>query len=456
MTHEIPELKRGVCMSTTIIKNETFTRFSSYLKLLRSYCYIFRLLRKQEETCYNGKITTTELQDTENRIIKFLQSQEFQRELKLLRGNVELKEGKLKQKHPMLLPSRNYVTDLIIRHHHETNYHSGIQATFYSVRHRYCLLDGRNQVRKIVRKCVTCRRAKPVFSKYQMGNLPSVRVTKARPFLNVGIDYCDPFYVKERKYRNRNPPEKVYVFVCMVTKAIHLELVEDMTSASLIAALDRFVGRRGYPQRVYSDNGTNFVRANKGLREIFQLLHSEDHKNLIDRYAVAHNIEWSFNPPATSHFGELWEAGVKTFKHHLKRVTKNLSFTVIEFQTLTIKIEAVLNSCPLTPMSNDPNDLSCLTPGHFLIGESLTSLPEPSYTEIPTNRLSIWQHLTKLKQDFWNRWHKEYLNELNQRSKWKSGSEVVKIGMLVILKDEKLPPMRWSLGRIKSILMLTV
>ena len=181
----------------------------------------------------------------------------------------------------MLLPSRNHVTDLIIRHHHETNYHSGLQATFYSVRHRYWLLDGRNQVRKIVRKRVTCRRAKPEFPKYQMGNLPSVRVTKACPFLNVGIDYCGPFYIKERKYRNQTPPKKVYVsvFICMVTKAIHLELVEDMTSASFIAALDRFVGRRGYPKRVYSDNGTNFVGANKELREVLKLLQSEDHKN---------------------------------------------------------------------------------------------------------------------------------------------------------------------------------
>ncbi|XP_043588660.1 uncharacterized protein LOC122570430 isoform X2 [Bombus pyrosoma] len=115
--------------------------------------------------------------------------------------------------------------------------------------------------------------------------------------------------------------------------------------------------------------------------------------------------------------------------------------------TLIIEIEAILNSRPLTPISTDPNDLLVLTPGHFLIGDALTSIREGDFRDTPSNRLSSWQHLQKIKQHFWRRWHREYLNELNIRNKWSKGSHGIREGTIVILREDNVPPMQWPLDR---------
>ena len=181
------------------------------------------------------------------------------------------------------------------------------------------------------------------------------------------------------------------------------------------------------------------------------MFNSDTHQKSTSFFLGEQGITWKFIPPLSPNFGGLWESTVKMFKHHLRRVISNELFTFEEFNTLTIEIEAILNSRPLTPLSTDPNDLIALTPGHFLIGESLTSLPTPDYGSTPTNRLSRWQHLQRLRQDFWSRWSKEYLNELNVRTKWTKGEPSIKEGAIVLLKEDNLPPMQWALGRVTAV-----
>ncbi|XP_078051753.1 uncharacterized protein LOC144477896 [Augochlora pura] len=158
---------------------------------------------------------------------------------------------------------------------------------------------------------------------------------------------------------------------------------------------------------MYSDNETNFVGADNELRDIYRSI-SEDQrvKNLL----TAKGITWHFMPALSPHFGGLWEAAVKSFKHYMKRVVGEELFTFEQFNTFVIEVEAILNSRPLTPLSSDPNDPSPVTPGHFLIGSSLTAIAETDFRETPDNRLSNWQHIQKVKQDFWTRWHKEYIH----------------------------------------------
>lgn len=281
-----------------------------------------------------------------------------------------------------------------------------------------------------------------------MGNLPSDRVTDSRPFANVGVDYCGPFYVKERRHRNR-ARVKIYVavFTCFATKAIHLETVSDMTTEAFLAALKRFIARRGLCVNIYSDNGSNFRGADNELAETFRNLKEDD---TVKEFLTGKEICWHFMPALSPHFGGLWEAAVKAFKHHLKRVIGEELFTNEQFNTFVIEVEAILNSRPLTPLSSDPNDPSVLTPGHFLIGDALTALPEAGFVATPANRLSYWQHLQKVKRDFWSRWQKEYLNHLNVRHKWSSGSHEIKEGTVVVLKNDNLPPLCWKLGCIEN------
>lgn len=163
-------------------------------------------------------------------------------------------------------------------------------------------------------------------------------------------------------------------------------------------------------------------------------------------------IQWKFIPPRSPHWGGIWEAAIKSAKYHLTRIVGKAHLTFEEMSTILAQIESILNSRPLTPISNDPRDLESLTPGHFLIGRNLTSFPERDISEINENRLSIYQRLTQMHQQFWKRWSVEYLNRLQNRPKWLTLSENLKPNDLVILKDENLTPLYWPLARIIEVL----
>ncbi|XP_068987552.1 uncharacterized protein [Bombus flavifrons] len=231
-----------------------------------------------------------------------------------------------------------------------------------------------------------------------MGDLPAARITESRPFTNVGIDYCGPFYIKERKDRNRRKIKTyVAIFVCLAVKAVHIELVSDLTSKSAQQFTPTTVPTSLAPTTNYE------------------------------------SFETSCRPTI------------------IRRVAGNELLTFENFNTLIIEIESILNSRPLTPISSDPNDLLVLTPGHILIGDSLTSIRERDFRDTPTNRLSSWQHIQKLKQHFWRRWHREYLNELSIRNKWNKGNHDIREGTIVILREDNVPPMHWPLGRVVKI-----
>ncbi|XP_047538690.1 uncharacterized protein LOC125072208 [Vanessa atalanta] len=167
-------------------------------------------------------------------------------------------------------------------------------------------------------------------------------------------------------------------------------------------------------------------------------------------YAINNNIKFSFIPPYSPHFGGLWEAGVKSCKHHLKRVLGNAHFTFEEFSTVLTQVEAVLNSRPISPMSADPNDFSPLTPAHFLVGRPLTSPASEDYEQAALQRLTRYQRVEQVRQHFWTRWSKEYVSELQVRTKWMKSGDSLKEGTLVLIKDDNSPPLKWSMGRIVS------
>ena len=166
----------------------------------------------------------------------------------------------------------------------------------------------------------------------------------------------------------------------------------------------------------------------------------------------AKKIKWQFIPARTPHFGGIWEAAVKSVKVHLKRIVGETKLNYESFYTLLVQIESILNSRPLYPISADPYDLQALTPGHFLIGEALTALPQRDVTEIPTNRLNNYQHLQQMFQHFWQRWSREYLHTLQQRNKWRFSSlGEIQVGDLVLLKEDNVTPLKWNMGRITKL-----
>ncbi|XP_058816901.1 uncharacterized protein LOC131680198 [Topomyia yanbarensis] len=271
------------------------------------------------------------------------------------------------------------------------------------------------------------------------------RITAARPFSSTGVDYWGPILLKPP--HRRAAPAKAYVavFVCFATKAVHIELVSDLSTAKFIEALRRFVSRRGLCNEIYSDNGRNFVGAANELR---QIVRSKDHQQTIARDCAENGIRWHFNPPRASHFGGLWEAAIASAQKHFVRVLGTHTLAYDSMETLLAQIECCLNSRPLVPLSDESTDLEVFTPGHFLTGAALKAVPDIDVTDIPFNRLRQWQPIQKMFQQLWKRWHLEYLSTLQSRSKWCNPPVPIQKNQLVVIKDENSPPMSWPIGRI--------
>lgn len=446
-------------------------RFSSFTRLQRVLVHIRRFIAcSRQLPTYTGYIRQSELDDALKILVKTTQSQNLYSVVigltsskntaipvsiarlspfldpdGIIRVGGRLRHANANEdfKHPILLPKSCVLTTLLVRHFHLNHLHAGPQLVSSLLSARFWIISSRSVIRHIIFKCVPCATHRASIPSPVMGDLPKSRVQSVRPFSNVGIDYAGPLAIKEGKRRNARA-SKCYlaIFVCMAVKAVHVEVVSDLSTPAFIAALQRFVSRRGVPMNIYSDCGTNFQGADNVLR-----FHLQD-PSARDLLSAAIPCKWHFNPPAAPHFGGLWEAAVKSVKYHLKRVIGNQLLTFEEMVTLTHRIEAVLNSRPITPMSTDPNDLRALTPGDFLIGCPILALPDPDVTSTPINRLTRWQLLNQLQQSFWNRWSAEYLSTLQGKSKWYRKQANLRVGDLVLLRRPNVPPTVWKMGRV--------
>ncbi|XP_063915614.1 uncharacterized protein LOC135131698 [Zophobas morio] len=294
--------------------------------------------------------------------------------------------------------------------------------------------------------------AKPKSYQQLMGDLPESRVRPSRPFQYSSIDYAGPILLKNGRGRTtKRIKGYIAIFVCFATKATHIELVCDCTTESFLNALKRFVARRGKVDTIYSDNAKNFVGADRELKSLYNLLQSPNFQKKVIDHLINQKICWKFMPPRAPHFGGLHEAAVKSAKNHLRRVVKNAVLDFESMYTLLTMVEACMNSRPLSPLSSDPTDLQALTPGHFLVGDSLLASAEADLTEVAPTRLSQYQRLEQMRQHFWKRWAAEYRNNLQQRYKWATISDQPKLGALVLLKEDDAPPLQWPLGRIEEL-----
>ncbi|XP_046388265.1 uncharacterized protein LOC124157511 [Ischnura elegans] len=371
---------------------------------------------------------------------------------KLLKVGGRLKHSLLSEdeKHPLIIPSDHPLTRLIIEDCHKRTLHGGVQLTLTTLRTQYWVLKGRQKIKEIIHKCVVCQRYRKGTSYQIMGNLPQYRTMPNRPFSKSGVDYAGPVSIKTSPGKCRSSYKGfICVFVCLSTRAVHLEAVSNYTSEAFIAAFRRFVGRRGHCSLLLSDKGTNFVGADRELKELFQ--RSSNFTRTLAEALASNGTEWRFNPPTAPHFGGIWEAAVKSTKHHLRRVIGETKLTFEELSTLLCQVEACLNSRPLVPLSDDPNDIQALTPAHFLIQSSSYLIPEPALIEENIPTLKRWQMVQQMLQHYWRRWSREYLQSLQQRQKWATSTPNIKAGDLVIACNDNTPPARWQLARVIKV-----
>lgn len=479
----VPERKELKLVFASVIEDfDLFNKFSNLFKLQKVVAFCLRFfnnLKTKQGDRLVGDLSVEELDKSLLVLVCIMQRQVFREELATLELSKPLSKhcsissldpfldkngiirvgGRLRnanmtysEQFPIILGQKHILTKLIILDYHHKQLHAGSQALLASLRTKYWIVNGRSAVRSVLCKCMTCFRVSPQVLSQKMGNLPKDRVVPNRPFLISGVDLAGPYNLKDGKLRNRAIVKGyMCLFICFTTKATHIELVGDLSSNSFLNALKRFVSRRGLCSRLYSDNATNFAGANNELQKISHFLSNLNNNNDFRNFCLKFSIDWKYIPPRSPHHGGLWESAIRSAKYHLSRILNNNTLTFEDMLTLLAQVESVLNSRPLYPLSNDPKDLLALTPGHFLIGDSLNAIPQKDVTDIPSNRLQQYQLLQKMFQLFWFRWSSEYLSLLQQRYKWKQPIGNIQEGTLVVIKEDGAAPLNWRLGRVVAV-----
>ncbi len=349
-------------------------------------------------------------------------------------------------KQPILLAKKSRIAHLLLIDLHRIYKHPPARTMMAILSNEYFISGVRSLARKIARDCVHCRQVNSIPCTQKLGQLPSQRVNFKSAFQEVGVDYAGPILVKSGSNKRKPALEKGYVavFTCMVTRAVHLEPVTSLHADSFIAALERFVNRRGCPSTIYSDNGTNFVAAEKEIRFAINSITKQD---VVRTFTRTKNISWKFSPVQSPHHGGLWEAGVKQMKRALAKIIGSQKLTFEELATALTHVEALLNCRPITTLDSLPDDgIPVLTPAHFLNGRPLLALPTTLPNSVLTRSvLKHWNHVKRLQIELQQRWYHEYLKIHQQQSKkWKKRSPNLQIGDIVgvrsvLLGNQRLP-----------------
>lgn len=451
-------------------------RFSIWNRLLRSTAWMLRFAQQlKDRTVISTSLHELEVWEicrAEHLLHKRSQVESFAEELIKLHSKQDLPSlSRLKQlpcmldsdglikisgrlnnsslcestKHPVILDSKNEITKLIINHYHQINRHQGHETVLNNLRNKYWILNGRNAVRKVAREYQHCknRRVLPVIP--VMGQLPSFRTERTvRPFIKVGVDFFGPIEVTVKRSH-----EKRYgvIFTCMVTRAVHLEIANSMSTNAFIHVLRQFGCRRGFPEEIYCDNGTNFKGAEKELSTALKEMDKEE----IKRFSTTNNVKWNFNPPTAPHMGGAWERLIQSVKKVLKEMLTSRYPQEYVLRTLFAEIENIVNSRPMTHVSIDPYDESPLTPNHFLIGPQNIALPFSETNSGDLHQLSMWRASQKLADIFWKRWTEEYVPTLIRSTKWYQDRKGIKLGDVVLIVDSNGPRNLCQKGRVVKL-----
>ena len=355
-------------------------------------------------------------------------------------------------KFPYLLPSKHPLTQLVVFETHIKQLHAGVNGTLTHIRQRFWIPCIRQTVKSIIRKCVICRKvsSRP-FNPPDPPPLPKCRLNDSPPFSVTGVDFTGALYVKN----DVGQEKKVYVclFTCASTRAVHLEVVPDLTEESFLQAFRRFASRKSLPVIMISDNATTYMAAANHLKRLFE---SPSLKSSLSQKG----IEWRFIPKRAPWYGGFWERLIGITKSTLKKTLGRSYVTMEKLQTVLIEIEAIMNDRPLTHVSSSLDDPEPLTPSHLLLGRRLTSLPYPDVTtdadivnltsSSAKTKVSV---LNELLNKFWTRWRNEYLTSLREHHTISGNNkQTVTVGDVVQVHDET-PRSKWKLAKIEELIV---
>ena len=409
-----PEVKKAKAFTVNATRigelDKIFTRFSSRYRLKRFVAWMLRYRRALHKACKKDSskereakrrpiqhLTVEELHEAELEIVKIVQERSFREEIAAISQNLKsscnanvapnpIKRsshlykldpvydkrvlrvgGRLRNssvpevaKHPLILPRNHHVVTLIIEFYHDLSGHCGLEHVLAMLRERFWIIRARVLTKSVLNRCFSCKKRQAPVGAQKMADLPADRVTAGKPpFTSVGVDCFGPFFVKNGR---SNAKRYGVLFTCLTIRAVHIEVVSSLDTDSFLNALRRFVARRGQPEEIRSDNGTNFVGANHELRKAIKAWNQDK----INEFLVQRNVRWTFNPPKASHHGGAWERCIRTVRKVLNALTNEQVLDDERLTTLMCEVEAIVNNRPITKVSDDPKDLEApLTTSYY-------------------------------------------------------------------------------------------
>ncbi|XP_030849642.1 uncharacterized protein LOC115927653 [Strongylocentrotus purpuratus] len=326
---------------TVLVINMTVTpieceRFSKWRKLVRVTAYVFRYVQILKSKLMKASIpeddvtlTPAELEKAEHywtkEAQKGLKSRFEKGEFKTLTpfldnkgiirvgGRVENLVTSYESKHPALLPASHHIALLITRHVHEIG-HPGVETTTAKTRRKFWILQGHRLAKTVKHRCVKCRSAECKRETQKMADWPSSRLAPhTPPFYYTSCDYFGPFQVKVG--RNKRAKHYGVIFTCLNTRAVHLEIATDCSTMEFLHVLRRFFAVRGQPAQILSDNGTQFVGAQRELREMISGWSEDELKD----FCAEKRVQWKFITPGAPHQNGCAESLVKSAKIAIKK-----------------------------------------------------------------------------------------------------------------------------------------
>ena len=353
-------------------------------------------------------------------------------------------------KHPIILPkSDSEIIQSLIRHIHTQNLHCSQVETFYITRQKYYLLGGRNTVRNVVSKCIECQKASKKPQPQKMGELPEERVTIAAPFATSGIDVFGDFSVTHAGRGNKK--RWVLIVTCFSTRAVALYPLPDMTLSSIIHALVKMSNQFPSLRKIVSDNGSNFRGANREIKEAMELWNAQEANDKLAEYS----IEWEFGPASCGSWGGMWERLIGIIKNSFKACMKRKVLNTDSFDALCAGVAGVVNRRPLTRLNNSLDDMSVLSPAHFIYPYNFVHASTSVLPPIPDRGdvlRSTWTILQETLDVFWTQWERSYLTTLAERGKWTTATPPLKENDIVLIKEPITAREKWKTARIIEII----
>lgn len=479
-----PEVKYVKTAKVTAIKDQLpitqlTTHYSEYSKLKRVVAYLQDMIKRKPwlkaNRNWTPQLTAEKLRTAETTILLHSQKEYYKEEIaglqtfnvtnkksSLLKLNPYLDENgvirvggraqkstilKATDKHPVIVPKQSRLAALLIRDVHGKSHHLGRSYTQTALRQAgFWVMSGPRLIKDILQKCLTCRKLRGCPTTQLMGELPPSRVEDSPPFTHVGMDCFGPFIVKEKRTEMK---KYGLIFTCMYSRAVHIELLDDLTTDAFLNALRCFEALRGPADTLYCDNGTNFIGArNKLNKELANMMESK-----LKQYLAERMINFRTSTPTASHQGGVWERLIRSTRNILSEIFEKQKgrFDISMLRTAFYEAMATINSRPLSLTHLNNEELLPLTPNSILSGKITPAGPPPGDLSSGDYVRSRWKRVQAAAEEFWRRWTDEYLQTITKRQVWKTTQENISVGDAVLVMDKDRPRNLWKIGTVTVV-----